>query len=126
MVIVSKEDTNPFSLLHDIHIHLETMKDEIDNSKFIKTASVPIIKIQCTKQYYEKKIDITFQDGNHNGRESVKLIQRYLEIYPELRALTIILKQFIYSAQLSDPYSGGISSYGLIIMIVGYIQNETR
>jgi len=25
-----------------------------------------------------KKIDITIKDGNHNGLESVKLIQKYL------------------------------------------------
>ena len=47
------------------------MKDEIENAKFIKTASVPIIKIQCTPKYLEKKIDITFQDENHNGMQSV-------------------------------------------------------
>ena len=102
------------------------MKEEIENIKFIKTASVPILKIQCTEQYIEKKIDITYQDEKHNGLQSVVLIQQYLEIYPQLRSLTFILKKFIYSARLFDPYSGGISSYGLILMIVAYIQNDNR
>ena len=87
---------------------------------------MPIIKIQCTGRYNNKKIDITYQDDNHNGLESVELIQQYLGIYPQLRALTFILKKFIYSARLFDPYSGGISSYGLILMIVAYLQNENR
>lgn len=51
MVIVPHEGTNfsPSALLQDIHTHLETMTQEIEYSKFIKTASVPIIKIQCTQ-----------------------------------------------------------------------------
>lgn len=49
-----------------------------------------------------------------------------MSIYPQLKSLTFILKKFIYTARLFDPYSGGISSYGLILMIVAYIQNENR
>ena len=56
----------------------------------------------------------------------MELIQQYLGIYPQLRPLTFILKKFIYSARLFDPYSGGISSYGLILMIVAYLQNDNR
>jgi non-canonical poly(A) RNA polymerase PAPD5/7 len=56
----------------------------------------------------------------------VALIKEYLDIYPQLRSLTFILKKFIYCARLFDPYSGGISSYGLILMIVAFIQNMNR
>lgn len=91
--------------------------------KFIRTASVPIIKVQCTKKYEEKKIDITYQDKNHNGLESVKLINEYLDIYPQLRSLIFVLKKFMYSVNIYDPYTGGLSSYGLILMIVAFMQN---
>jgi DNA polymerase sigma len=37
-----------------------------------------------------------------------------------------VLKKFIYSANIYDPYSGGLSSYGLILMIVAFLQNENR
>ena len=37
-----------------------------------------------------------------------------------------MLKKFIYVSNLSAPYLGGISSYGLILMIVAYIQQEYR
>lgn len=40
----------------------ETMTEEVETVKFIKTASVPIIKIQCSKKYNSKKIDITYKD----------------------------------------------------------------
>ena len=37
-----------------------------------------------------------------------------------------MLKKFIYISNLSAPYHGGISSYGLILMIVAYIQQEYK
>lgn len=37
-----------------------------------------------------------------------------------------MLKKFIYCTNIYDPYSGGLSSYGLILMIVAYLQNENR
>lgn len=101
----------------------ETMTEEVETVKFIKTASVPIIKIQCSKKYNSKKIDITYKDENHNGLDSVDLILKYLSIYPQLRPLVFVLKKFIYSTNIYDPYSGGLSSYGLILMIVAYLQN---
>lgn len=60
------------------------MKEEVYSSKLIKTASVPIIKVHCTEKYYEKKIDITYRDSNHNGLESVRLIKKYLTAYDVL------------------------------------------
>lgn len=102
---------------------LETMIDEVETVKFIKTASVPLVKIQCSKKYNSKKIDITYKDENHNGLDSVELILKYLGIYPQLRPLVFVLKKFIYSTNIYDPYSGGLSSYGLILMIVAYLQN---
>lgn len=94
--------------------------------KFIKTAAVPIIKIQSTKKYDGKKIDITFKDDKHNGLVSVELIKNYLSIYSQLRPLVFVLKKFIYCTNIYDPYSGGLSSYGLILMIVAFLQNDIR
>jgi DNA polymerase sigma len=37
-----------------------------------------------------------------------------------------VLKKFIYISNLSAPYLGGISSYGLILMIVAFIQQEYK
>lgn len=52
------------------------MKEYIDNVKFIKTATVPIIKVTCTEKYWRKKIDFTYQDVAHNGLQSVELIKQ--------------------------------------------------
>jgi|JI9StandDraft_1071089.scaffolds.fasta_scaffold785014_1 non-canonical poly(A) RNA polymerase PAPD5/7 len=44
--------------------------------------------------------------------------------YAELRPLAFVLKTFIYSSNLYDTYQGGLSSYGLILMIVAFLQRE--
>ena len=49
-----------------------------------------------------------------------------IEIYPQLESLIFVLKKFIYLSNLSAPYLGGISSYGLILMIVAYIEQEYK
>lgn len=54
------------------------MKEYIDSVKFIKTATVPIIKVTCSEKYWRKKIDFTYQDVAHNGLQSVSLIKHYL------------------------------------------------
>ncbi len=43
-----------------------------------------------------------------------------------MESLIFVLKKFIYASNLFAPYSGGLSSYGLILMIVAFIQNEQK
>jgi len=56
----------------------EDMKEYIESVKFIKTATVPIIKVTCTEKYCHKKVDFTYQGESHNGLQSVLLIKDYL------------------------------------------------
>jgi DNA polymerase sigma len=74
--------------------------------------------------YKFKTVDISFRDDMHNGLESVEVNKKYLEMYPELNNLLLVLKKFIYQCNVFGPYSGGLSSYGLFLMILGYLQNE--
>ena len=55
---------------------------------------------------------------------SVELIKSYLVVYPELNDLVLVLKMFIYESKLFAPYLGGLSSYGLFLMIVAFVQME--
>ena len=50
----------------------------------------------------------------------------FIAIYPQLESLIFVLKKFIYLSNLSAPYLGGISSYGLILMIVAFIEQEYK
>ena len=65
---------------------------------------MPVLKITCTKNYYNKKIDISIQDQKHNGLVCVELVKEFLGAYPALRSLVLILKQFLYRLNLNDTY----------------------
>jgi len=42
--------------------------------------------------------------------------------YPPLKPLTLVLKQFLVEKGLNDPFVGGLSSYGLVLMITAILQ----
>ena len=87
---------------------------------------VPILKATCTKEFNFMKIDLTVQDLRHNGLSCVELVQAYLTKFSCLRYLVLPLKQLLFNSELNDPYQGGMTSYGLILMIVSFLQFKLK
>jgi non-canonical poly(A) RNA polymerase PAPD5/7 len=58
----------------------------------------------------------------HNGVKCVNLVQEYLLDCWFIEPLILVLKQMLKVNGLNDPYKGGLSSYGLLLMIVAFIQ----
>lgn len=81
-----------------------------------------MLKVTCTDEFLKKRLDITIKDTKHNGLNCVNLVKKYLEFYPQLKPLVLVLKYMMYSLDLSDTYQGGLNSYGLILMIVSMLQ----
>lgn len=105
-----------------IEAALLNRKDIFSEVKFISNASFPVIKIVCNAEYLNKKLDITMQDHKHNGLNCVDLVKEYLIQYEGiLRPIVFIMKHLLYMAELNDPYQGGLSSYGLILMVVALL-----
>jgi len=102
---------------------LNQRTEVFEDVKFISSTAFPVIKIVCTEKYLKKKLDITLQDDRHNGIKCVELVKEYLLEYEDiLRPLIYILKHLLFHAGLNDPYQGGLSSYGLILMMVSLLQ----
>ena len=106
----------PLNQLKDALIR-ESVTDR-DNIKVLDKASVPIIKVTETKT--DLRIDISF--NMINGVKSAALIKEYLNEYPCLRYLAMVLKQFLLQRDLNEVWTGGIGSYSLILMIVSFLQ----
>lgn len=99
----------------------------VRSKKYIKGASYPVLKIECTQRYNNKRMDITIKEARHTGINCVSLVRDYLVEYEKiLRPIVFVLKQMVYMAGLNDPFTGGINSYGLILMVVAYLQVELR
>jgi non-canonical poly(A) RNA polymerase PAPD5/7 len=92
--------------------------------KFLENLPIPSIKIVSSSDYGSISIDITIQDDKHYGLKCVSLIESYLKEYNALRPIILALKTILKNANLNDPKSGGLSSYGLILMVVSYIQSK--
>ncbi|KAJ8524258.1 hypothetical protein ON010_g16859 [Phytophthora cinnamomi] len=71
--------------------------------------------------------DITFDEPHgihHNGVASVTLVQGLVDAFYGLRELTLVLKHFLVERGLNDPYVGGLSSYGLLLMVLYVLQEQ--
>ena len=76
----------------------------IETIDVIRTASVPVIKMVCTKEYDSKNVDFTIWGPLHNGRECAQLVQEYLDYYPVLRPLVLVLKTYLRNLNLNNTY----------------------
>ena len=84
-------------------------------------AKVPIIK--CTLKETEVNIDISF--FRKNGSDAVETIEKIVEIFPEIRPLTLVIKYTLRQRQLNEIYKGGISSF-IIFSLIYYYMSDVR
>ena len=85
-------------------------------------ASVPIIKF--IDKTTEVVVDISF---NHDSEfNAVDLIHGFIEMYPYLPKLVLVLKQFLTLRNLNEVYYGGIGAYSVILLLVSFLQLHPR
>uniref|UniRef100_A0A3B3ZYP8 Terminal nucleotidyltransferase 4A n=1 Tax=Periophthalmus magnuspinnatus TaxID=409849 RepID=A0A3B3ZYP8_9GOBI len=90
--------------------------------KVLDKASVPIIKL--TDHETEVKVDISF--NVETAVKAAQFIKGYLKKYPVLPPLIFVLKQFLLQRDLNEVFTGGISSYSLILMAISFLQLHPR
>jgi non-canonical poly(A) RNA polymerase PAPD5/7 len=83
---------------------------------------VPIIKL--TDKLSDVRVDISF--NMCNGVRSAELIKKFRRHFPALPKLVFVLKQFLLQRDLNEVFTGGISSYSLILMTVSFLQVFTE
>jgi len=93
-----------------------------DQLKVLDRASVPIVKL--TDSATEVKVDISF--NMETGVNSARMIKEYKKKFPCLFHLVMVLKQFLLQRDLNEVFTGGISSYCLILMVVHFLQMHPR
>lgn len=95
----------------------------VENSiKVLDKASVPIVKLVDKKT--DIKVDISF--NMCNGVKSAELIKKFINKFPVLPKLVYVLKQFLLERDLNEVFTGGISSYSLILMCISFLQLHPR
>ncbi|XP_027869322.1 terminal nucleotidyltransferase 4A-like [Xiphophorus couchianus] len=90
--------------------------------KVLDKATVPIIKL--TDHETKVKVDISF--NVETAVKAAQYIKSYLKKYTVLPPLIFVLKQFLLQRDLNEVFTGGISSYSLILMAISFLQLHPR
>jgi len=56
------------------------------------------------------------------GLKCCKLVKKLLEEYPKMKILVLVFKKFLSLKDLNKPFSGGLSSYSLIMMVLALLK----
>ena len=115
---------NNQALLSKLYENLKNQK-WVKDIYYISNASIPIIKIYTIEIYNNIPIDISIQEENHFGLKCVELVKRFMNEFESLKPLVLAIKNILKRANLNDPYKGGISSYGLILMIIYFLKRQS-
>ncbi|KAG6611735.1 DNA polymerase sigma [Phytophthora cinnamomi] len=107
--------------------HLKELAKVLEKKKWVEsllvldTAKVPVLKLVSAET--SVPIDITFESAaTHSGLLARDLIKRYADNMPELYPLAIVFKQLLRERDLNDAYTGGLSSYSVVLMIIHFSQ----
>ncbi|XP_071812498.1 terminal nucleotidyltransferase 4B-like isoform X2 [Apostichopus japonicus] len=105
----SGEASNPESDV--VHVFL-------DDGAIVFGREVPIVKL--TDAFTQIRVDMSF--NVKTTTECAKLIENFISQFPTLPQLMFVLKQILLQRDLNEVWNDGISSYGLILMIVSFLQ----
>jgi len=100
-------------------------KVELDQSP---AARVPEVRIICANSAITVSVLFDCSAGpGEAGRvlATTKCMAELATAYPALRPLTLVLKQLLVERGLNDPYSGGLSSFGLVLLIA-FVLHQRR
>ncbi|XP_055817502.1 uncharacterized protein LOC129886714 isoform X2 [Solanum dulcamara] len=79
---------------------------------------------ECVKDVKAVRLDISFKSPSHTGLQTTELVKELTEQFPAATPLALVLKQFLADRSLDQSYSGGLSSYCLVLLITRFLQHE--
>lgn len=91
------------------------------DTQVISKAKVPVIKCEVPSKEISR-IDISF--GHTSGLDAIPQIQEYVRMYPNLTPLVFFLKMYLLQRGLNEPFTGGLGSFALILMLVSFFQHK--
>lgn len=90
--------------------------------KYIRHARVPIVKYIDRSTGFE--VDVSANVGS--GLDGTKMIRKYVQEWPALRPLALVLKHFLALRELNEVFTGGLGSYALCCLLVSFFQHRGR
>lgn len=83
-------------------------------------ARIPVLKLAST---IGVAVDMTISASpQHTGLMARDLVLSYLQALPQLAPLVVVLKSFLRDLNLNDVYTGGLSSYCLVVLLFSFMR----
>ncbi|RHY44375.1 hypothetical protein DYB34_000443 [Aphanomyces astaci] len=82
-------------------------------------AAIPLLKVVAAVGGADLSValDVTFWSPSHQGLASAALGLELCQGIPGLKEVTLVLKYYLAKRGMNDVYRGGLSSYGLLLMV---------
>ena len=119
-----KMQFEPLRILYDYLLGINDKFYEF--MKYLANATIPVLKIFSNSDYNKISLDISLENPEHHGEECVNYIKKKIVEYEVLTPLTFALKTILQKAFLNDPYKGGLSSYGVILLIINFLNVQQK
>ncbi|CAN1188722.1 Non-canonical poly(A) RNA polymerase protein Trf4-1 [Linum perenne] len=95
--------------------HLETDVFNLEESPSLEYSGT---RCDNLKDVESVRLDISFKSPSHTGLQTTELVKELTEQFPAATPLALVLKKFLADRSLDQSYSGGLSSYCLVIFLL--------
>ncbi|CAM9492407.1 unnamed protein product [Sphacelaria rigidula] len=119
-----KDGSSMLGRIQDLADHLRQHAQFIEVVKVVDMARIPVIKAIAVcnagvagEENLTVKFDITIDGPTHTGVAANGFVSYLVDHLPNLVPLTLVLKSLLQNHGMNDPFTGGLSSYGLILMV---------
>ena len=96
--------------------------EKITYLEVIQATRVPLVKF--THSPTNINVDVSFE--RLSGRENATYMNDMLKRIPCLKPLIFVLKAYLSARSLNEPFSGGVGSFLLQLMIISFLQHRCR
>lgn len=97
--------------------YFDTFSSEDSRLPFINFDSINSINPHLKELSVDISVSDSFNTSGHLGLTQNNFVREKLELYPVLRPVCLILKKLLVKNDFNDPYTGGLGSFGLFLML---------
>jgi hypothetical protein len=70
------------------------------------------------------QVELSIAGTQHSGLPAVPLVKQLCAGIPGLREIVLFVKRMLYMHRLNRPREGGLSSYGLLLMVAAFLKER--
>jgi predicted nucleotidyltransferase len=119
VVITGVPDFNPFSPLP----HLVRLSQQLQCQGVIDCSIIPNTKVPLVKYCHPRAnvwVDVNFTVLN--STKCIPVVKGYIEQYPLIRPIAIVLKTLLRQHGLHKPHEGGLGSYAIVLLLYSFMR----